>query len=236
MPPKQFPYPIGIGIDVCKPLRILRIMQDHRKLNAWLRKVFNRLEWPFLVSQFKNAEDGSGGPDLKNINHSLVLTHSWIPRADSEAPPLTDKLAQHLAGRFEPHPLARTTCSPLRCLLPVLDGRRRKQWWRRTAIVSWASKKYQSLIQISLHLRLSMASDSAWTPSSILPLEWFKWIIGWRPWGDYGVFEEIKRNPGQWLTSRAIWNPSSARKKVMESRMGGVDYQCVSHSSHDDHW
>ncbi len=114
MPPKQFPYPIGIGIDVCKPLRILRIMQDHRKLNAWLRKVFNRLEWPFLVSQFKNAEDGLGGPDLKNTNHSLVLTHSWIPRADSKAPPLTDKLAQHLAGRCGPHPLTGTTCSPLR--------------------------------------------------------------------------------------------------------------------------
>lgn len=114
MPPKPFPYPIGIGIDVCKPSRILHLMRDHRTLNRWLRKVFNRLEWPQLVSRFKIAQNGAPGDighprDDFHQYQPLTLSHPWkIPPAGSEhiqVPALTDALAQHLAGRLEPPPL-----------------------------------------------------------------------------------------------------------------------------------
>ena len=109
MPPKPFPYPIGIGIDVCKPSRILRLMKDHRTLNHWLQKVFNRLEWPQLVSHFKVAENVAAGNvgHTRNIDryHPLILSYPWISPAGSEhtqVPAVTDALAQHLAGRLDP--------------------------------------------------------------------------------------------------------------------------------------
>lgn len=113
MPPKPFPYPIGIGIDVCKPSRIVRLMRDHDKLNRWLRKVFNRLEWPQLVSSFKGAQNAAPGDighprDDFNRHQPLILSHSWIPPPPStknvRVPATINALAQHLAGRLAPPP------------------------------------------------------------------------------------------------------------------------------------
>lgn len=150
MPPKPFPYPIGIGIDVCKPSRILRLMQDHQTLNRWLRKVFNRLEWPQLVSRFKVAQNAAPGDsadpqDDFNRYEPLILSYWWSPPpAGSEhiqVPAITDALAQHLAGRLEapppyhPPPISpklfgyypQTTLSAETMLYHHLDGLRRKQ-------------------------------------------------------------------------------------------------------------
>lgn len=111
-------------------------MKDHRTLNRWLRKVFNRLEWPQLVARFKVAGDATPG----DISQPLILSHAWIPPpAGSEhiqVSAVTDALAQHLAGRLDPSP----TSLPLTLLLlstdgalaemmvsDLLDGQRRKQ-------------------------------------------------------------------------------------------------------------
>lgn len=82
-------------------------MKNQRTLNHWLRKVFNRLEWPLLVSRFKIAENaGPGVGHIRDVNRyqPLILSHSWIPPAGSEVPAVTDALAQHLAGRLDALP------------------------------------------------------------------------------------------------------------------------------------
>lgn len=142
MPPKPFPYPIGIGIDVCQPIRIMKMLTDSRTLNHWLMKVFNRLEWPALISRFKLADNVAPGleeiealnaflPDNDARAQSLILTQPWRPTAGStlnDAPAVTSALAQHLAGRCEtPHELATDRPADGYVSLVDVDGRRKKQ-------------------------------------------------------------------------------------------------------------
>lgn len=53
MVPNPFPYPLGVGIDVCKVSRLARLLHAQRLCNRWARRVFTRLEWPALWHQFQ---------------------------------------------------------------------------------------------------------------------------------------------------------------------------------------
>ena len=48
MPPKAFPLAIGIGIDVCSITRVRRIVVD-KNFSRWTRRVFNRVEYTYLL-------------------------------------------------------------------------------------------------------------------------------------------------------------------------------------------
>ena len=64
MVPKPFPYPLGIGVDVCKVNRIAQFLRNDSLRNRWARKIFTRLEWPALWSVFlktQRATTGRGG-------------------------------------------------------------------------------------------------------------------------------------------------------------------------------
>jgi hypothetical protein len=165
MPPKPFPYPIGIGIDVCQPIRVLKLLTDSRTLNHWLMKVFNRLEWPALRSRFKLADNVS--PHIAEIGaldeflpvsvdgeQSLILRQPWRPTTGStlnNAPAVTSALAQHLAGRYEnPHELSTEGSADRYVSLVDVDGRRRKQLSRPIVTASSGSRKYLSLIREAL--------------------------------------------------------------------------------------
>ena len=55
MVPKPFPYPLGIGIDVCKVPRVASFLRNQSLRNRWARKTFTRLEWPALWDQFQKT-------------------------------------------------------------------------------------------------------------------------------------------------------------------------------------
>ena len=55
MAPKPFPYPLGIGIDVCKVARIARVLRSTGLRNQWARRVFTRLEWPDVCRYFEKT-------------------------------------------------------------------------------------------------------------------------------------------------------------------------------------
>ena len=129
MVPKPFPYPLGIGVDVCKVSRVMRLIQNYRLCNRWARKVFTRLEWPALWDRMKEAQltatadtgNGHRKDSLIGIEDDPTRTQSSAPTdnfiwmlpdvsedrcgsSDSEAvshehSPLK-VLARHLAGRY----------------------------------------------------------------------------------------------------------------------------------------
>ena len=60
--PKPFPYPIGIGTDVCRVNRIAAILRHEYTRNRWARKIFTRLEWPALCRKMQRVAKVTGEP------------------------------------------------------------------------------------------------------------------------------------------------------------------------------
>ena len=98
MPPKPFPYPFNIGIDIACAKRFEKYAENERAFNQFARKVFTSLEWPTLRSRqhshflqarqnaISGAEGSKGG---LGTSSSSSLGH----RATS------GRMAHFLAGR-----------------------------------------------------------------------------------------------------------------------------------------
>lgn len=112
MAPKPFPFPIGVGVDICRIDRIAAILREENTRNRWARRVFTRLEWPALMSKFKNANRVDRKPHKQEKNspwmlpkltaHSSILdnedqTAFWSAIADDRS--VLGRLARYLAGR-----------------------------------------------------------------------------------------------------------------------------------------
>ncbi|KAL9015312.1 MAG: hypothetical protein Q9173_000110 [Seirophora scorigena] len=75
MAPKPFPYPIGVGVDICHSHRLYATLgHPSQYVTTWARKIFTRQEWPCLL---KRCSQASGQP---NFRASL-----WIPGIHSLA-------------------------------------------------------------------------------------------------------------------------------------------------------
>ena len=55
MPPRPFPFPMGVGVDICQINRIAALLRKESIRNNWVRKVFTRLEWPTVCRRFQRA-------------------------------------------------------------------------------------------------------------------------------------------------------------------------------------
>lgn len=109
MAPKPFPYPLGIGTDICHLPRIFSLMQKENTVNLWSRKVFTRLEWPSLVRKFNKSLSSPTDLPVNDADLSLELPRVWetmiATGLEPRGPRLktrTKTLAQFLAGRFLP--------------------------------------------------------------------------------------------------------------------------------------
>ncbi|KAF6234562.1 hypothetical protein HO173_007188 [Letharia columbiana] len=130
MAPKPFPFPISIGIDVCRVNRIAAILRHEQTRNRWARKIFTRLEWPALCRRLQRVEKAIGepvgqadaaiDPKLDNENQAIDSNYDnaiWmLPRLSGYSSTFEDEhsywsaiadersalggLARHLAGRW----------------------------------------------------------------------------------------------------------------------------------------
>lgn len=81
--PKPFPFPIGIGTDVCRVNRIAAILRREYTRNRWVRKVFTRLEWPALHKKFQDIEKAKGEPiEQANLANDQNLGDEGQPAAN----------------------------------------------------------------------------------------------------------------------------------------------------------
>ena len=129
--PKPFPFPIGIGTDVCRVNRIAAILRREYTRNRWARKIFTRLEWPALCRRLQRAEQAIGEPfgqahvtsdqKLEDEDHAVAKYYDntiWmLPRLSGYSSIFEDEksywsviadersalgaLARHLAGRSD---------------------------------------------------------------------------------------------------------------------------------------
>lgn len=56
MAPRPFPYPLGVGVDICQVHRVAGFLRREELRNRWARKVFTRLEWPEIRKSFLRAQ------------------------------------------------------------------------------------------------------------------------------------------------------------------------------------
>lgn len=76
MAPKPFPYPLGVGVDMCHIPRLYRILgQQGNYVTRWARRVFTRLEWPHLSQKFVEA---SAQPPRSEI----LKAQLWLPEVE----------------------------------------------------------------------------------------------------------------------------------------------------------
>ncbi|KAI4133221.1 MAG: hypothetical protein LQ338_000279 [Usnochroma carphineum] len=74
MAPKPFPYPLGVGIDICHSQRLHKVLSlPGEGATRWARKVFNRQEWPYIWQKCHQASGQRIPPE--NSKASL-----WIPQ------------------------------------------------------------------------------------------------------------------------------------------------------------
>lgn len=127
MAPKPFPFPINVGVDVCKINRIAALIRQNDLRNRWARRVFTRLEWTGLCRRCQQANLLEGEPisqakkEMQNRTDSenkvgsdiwalpLLSKHSLVLENDDESAywsAITDdrsrlgRLARYLAGRL----------------------------------------------------------------------------------------------------------------------------------------
>lgn len=101
MPPKPFPFPLGVGVDLCQTKRIFSLLKVNQNIHAFSKKVFNRLEWPDVFEKFNHAAldiDNDGGIEPAT---GLILpdVSRWIPTSSRDFP-RTHRLGTYLSGRF----------------------------------------------------------------------------------------------------------------------------------------
>lgn len=60
MIPKPFPFPIEVGVDICRTARIASLLRQERTRNRWAQRVFTRLEWSALVRRFQRVDRADG--------------------------------------------------------------------------------------------------------------------------------------------------------------------------------
>ena len=60
MIPKPFPFPIEVGVDICRTARIASLLRQERTRNRWAQRIFTRLEWPALVRRFQRVDRADG--------------------------------------------------------------------------------------------------------------------------------------------------------------------------------
>ena len=74
MAPKPFPYPIGLGIDICHIPRLSGLLgRQDDYVTLWARKVFTRLEWPHLWLRFHEAHMQRSSSEISKAQ--LKLPH-----------------------------------------------------------------------------------------------------------------------------------------------------------------
>ena len=72
MVPKPFPFPIEVGIDICRTARIAALLRQEQTRNRWAQRIFTRLEWPAIVRRFQRADRAEGetyGQAMKRQQH-----------------------------------------------------------------------------------------------------------------------------------------------------------------------
>ena len=76
MIPKPFPFPIEIGVDICRTARIASLLRLDRIRNRWAQRVFTRLEWPALVRRFQRVDRADGETYSQAQNRQQQLKYA----------------------------------------------------------------------------------------------------------------------------------------------------------------
>lgn len=98
MAPKPFPLPLGIGVDIVRVARVIKLLKDEDTINHWSRKIFSRLEWAHLVERFSVAQRNPKHGHSPHDKPRLVLPYVW-EKENPNIPPNVFSLGLFLAGR-----------------------------------------------------------------------------------------------------------------------------------------
>ena len=115
--PRPFPFPIGIGTDVCQISRIADILRHEHKRNRWARKLFTRLEWPALCDTLRRAKGQAEVPSdqrLENEEPAIAKDYDneiWmLPRLSGYSPIFEDDNSYWSAIADQRSPLGKLVC------------------------------------------------------------------------------------------------------------------------------
>lgn len=119
MPPKPFPLPLGVGVDIIKLSRLKLLLRNHYALNRWAQKTFNRLEWPALVEVFQ-PQPFQKVEAVKEQLKNRVQSQLVLPEVHADNLRLTEKVLEYLAGRLVPEDFTSYTLRDRACSLIFL--------------------------------------------------------------------------------------------------------------------
>lgn len=89
MSSKPFPFPLGIGVDLCKINRIAALLRQEHVRNRWARKVFTRLEWVALCRRMNQA-NSVDKETLKRARKGWTETTLTLPKLSNQSSILED--------------------------------------------------------------------------------------------------------------------------------------------------
>lgn len=92
MVPKAFPYPLGIGVDVCRVSRVAHLLQKQNLCNRWARKVFTRLEWSALWNHVKKAQLMAAADTWKGNGIDMTITPGEQTSCSRNDPPTDNSI------------------------------------------------------------------------------------------------------------------------------------------------
>ena len=99
-PPRSFPYPIGIGVDLVHVPRLARILASESHFNAFVKRNYNRIEWPDLCLRVQKTLNVCNGNAESQRGASNCLTFP-MTLAGLKGNESTAKISllRYLAGR-----------------------------------------------------------------------------------------------------------------------------------------
>ncbi|KAL8933884.1 MAG: hypothetical protein Q9211_005529 [Gyalolechia sp. 1 TL-2023] len=76
MAPKPFPYPIGVGVDICHIPRLYNLVgKPSHYVSRWAKKIFTSLEWPYLWRKFYEISNLRTPSEISKVQ-------LWIPEVE----------------------------------------------------------------------------------------------------------------------------------------------------------
>ena len=72
MVPRPFNYPLNVGNDICNINRIAWILRQQSARDRFIRKIFSRLEWPFIWKAFQRVSLSQSKPTIDTDHENRV--------------------------------------------------------------------------------------------------------------------------------------------------------------------
>ncbi|KAI4138867.1 MAG: hypothetical protein L6R39_006570 [Caloplaca ligustica] len=161
MPPKPFPYPLGVGVDIVQISRFFRtIGHSSDAVTHWARKVFTRQEWPNLQQIYYRATG-------QQTTQGNPIPSLWLPqvKANTKSHGDATSATAHDGATVNETEVALDAGLEVDGQKTIQVSRRQQEFLAQFLAGRWAAK--EATVKAHRHRRLFVRDISILSPADL---------------------------------------------------------------------